>query len=319
MSINMNILYALEGIRTPFLNYLALGISYLGSEAVSVIVLFILYWCISKKDGLFLLTNVLLATGTNQIVKLFTHVPRPFAAHKDFSVVKEALPTTGGFSFPSGHTQNSTSLFGSLAVMYKKRIVRILCAVMIILVGFSRLYLGAHYPTDILGGFLIGLAILILVSFVFRRFEDRPNLVIVLFAIGTVAMIVTLLLYEYGPLRGTVEGLEEPERIADMVKNLGICAGCSLAVTICIPIERKYVRFETDAVWWAQILKVAIGLGIVFALAKLMKYPVSAIFGENSLGHVLRYFVPAVFAFCIWPMAFRWFPKRKKPAVTASA
>lgn len=390
MSINMNILHALEQLRIPFLEYIFLGITHLGAEAVSAVAAFAIYWCVSKREGLFVIANCLIGSGVNQIVKLVCHVPRPFVQYEDFDVVEKARATTGGFSFPSGHTQNSTSLYGSIAVISKrldtsssgdicsKRLdacspgeiglnkpdsessstvhskamnflrrkgVRIFFAVMIVLVAFSRLYLGAHYPTDVMGGFVCGLIILVLMSLAFRGIEQHPNRISLIFGIGAAAMIVALLVFETESWQKTLLELTDPEALRDMLKGIAVCAGCSLAVAVCEPIERKCVRFETDALWWAQILKTVIGLALVVALALIMKYPTEAIFGTvgvgssailpgtvsvesssdllgtvsadsstiisgmGTIGYVIRFFVPAAFGICVWPLSFKLFPK----------
>ena len=305
MDFNMIILYMLEKLRVPFFHYLFLGISYLGSEVTAAIAVFVVYWCVNKRKGLFLLVNCLIASGINQIVKLLCHVPRPFVAHEDFSISDSARATAGGFSFPSGHTQNSTSLYGSIAYLWKNRGIRILCAVMIALVAFSRMYLGAHYPTDVLGGFACGLLVLVLSIPLYRKSETHPNLIPVLLGIGGVIMVAALLMFESGSWRE----MASPEEMKEMLKGIGICAGCALAAAVCEPVERKFVRFETDAVWWAQILKTAAGFGLLVVLALVMKYPAAAVFGESGLAYVFRFFVPVAFGVCIWPMTFKWFSK----------
>lgn len=316
MDLNMNILYTLEKIRVPFFHLLFLGISYLGSEAVSVVVGVCIYWCVSKRKGLFVLTNCLIASGINQTVKLLCHVPRPFVANPDFSISDSARATAGGFSFPSGHTQNSTSFYGSIAYLWKNRGVRIFCVVMIALVAFSRMYLGAHYPTDVLGGFVCGLVVLLLMIPVYKKSQSHPNLFPVVFGTGGVAMIVAILMFESGPW----QGMASPEEMKEMLKGIGICAGCAVALAVGEPLERRFVRFETEAVWWAQILKTAVGFGLAAVLALIMKYPAVAIFGESRLAYAVRFFVPVLFAVCVWPMTFSWFSKlgNKHPVTKAT-
>ena len=302
----MSLLYALESLRVPFLNYFFLGITYLGMEALSFVVFFIYYWCINKMGGYFILANCLIGTGINQTFKMVFRIPRPFVRDPDFTVVEEARPTTGGFSFPSGHTQNATSLYGSIAVIRNQSLIRILCAIMIVLVAFSRLYLGAHHPSDVLGGFAIGIAVLIAMTFVFRRIWNHPNMLPALFGVTGGIMVVAGLLFESG-LAG---GGADPEVMADSLKAYYISAGCILAAAVCEPIERKYISFDTKAVWWAQILKAAIGMGLIGALILLMKYPADAMFGGLGIRYTFRFFVPAAFGICIWPMSFRWFASR---------
>ena len=300
MGINMDILYTLEKLRVPFFNYFFLGISYLGAEIMSAIVVFSVYWCISKRDGYYIFANILFGSGLNQIIKTICHVPRPFVAHKDFTIVEKARSTAEGLSFPSGHTQNSTSLYGSLFALYKKKAFRIFCAVMIGLVGFSRLYLGAHYPTDVLGGFINGLIILAVVSLLFRRFESSPNFIWILFGVGGIALLAAGLIFEIGPGKTILE----PEEMGSMLKGMYMCSGVSLGIALGEPIERKYVRFETDAVWWGQILKAAAGLLLILVLALALKYPAQAVFKELKVAYVPRFFVPVVFGICVWPAVF---------------
>lgn len=307
----MEFLYALEKLRVPILNCLFLGISHLGSEVASVILVFVIYWCVSKKKGYFVLANILFSLGINQILKLHFHVPRPFVKDPNFTIADGARSTATGHSFPSGHTQNSTALYGSVFVVMKQRAVRIVCAAMIVLVAFSRMYLGAHYPTDVLGGFVCGMAVLILMLFLFKRFEDRPGFLPVLFWTGTVVLIAAALMFEAGPWKS----IGSPEEMPEMLQGIGICAGCMLGVAVGAPIERRFVRFETRAVWWAQILKAGIGLALFGGLILVMKIPAEALFGSSSLRYVLWFFVPSLFAVCVWPLTFRWFCRHPAAAV----
>ena len=310
MSVNMQILYALEKLRVPFLEYLFTGISYLGSEVAGAVIVFVILWCVDKRKGYFILSNVLIGTGINQTIKLAAHVTRPFIAHEDFTVSETAKSTTGGFSFPSGHTQNSTSLFGSIASSWNKKGIRILCPVMILLVAFSRLYLGCHYPTDVLGGFVVGIVVLLLLSFVFGKIDEHPAILSVLYFICGIGMLIVLCVGEFGAWKDLASG----EEMAGMLKGVGMVGGISLGVAVCEPVERKFIRYDTKAVWWAQIIKVAAGFAIMAALAYVMKYPSAAVFGSRSFAYVPRFFVAVVFGLGVWPMTFGWFAKLGRKA-----
>jgi hypothetical protein len=159
----------------------------------------------------------------------------------------------------------------------------------------------------VLGGFGVGLVILLVLTPVYQKAEEHPSLFSVLLGTAGALMIAALLMFEYGPWKAILEGQAEPEVLADMLKGIGICAGCALAAAVSEPIERTYVRFDTHAVWWAQILKTALGMALIAALALVLKYPAEAILGKNSLAYVPRFFVPVVFGMCVWPMTFRWF------------
>ncbi len=305
MDLNMQILNALAAIRNPFLNYLMMGITTAGSEAGSVLAVLIIYWCVNKYDGYYMMANFMFGTASVLGVKACVQVPRPFVAHQDFQIVDMAKSTADGFSFPSGHSENATVLFGGLATLYKNKIVRILCAVMIGLVMFSRLYLGAHYPTDVLGGFAVGIAILLVMRHLLRNRETDPKIIPIVFGIGGAIFLAVTLVTELGPWKNP----ENQQFIEATVKNLSTVTGLILATAAAAPVERKYVNFDTHAVWWVQILKVILGGLIMLALRAVLKIPLHAIFKTFCVGDILRYFFMGFAGICIWPMTFDWFSR----------
>ncbi len=305
MDLNMQILYALAALRNPFLNYLMLGITYIGSEAGSIIAVLIFYWCINKYDGYYLMANFLFGTASVLGLKISFKVPRPFVAHPDFQIVELARSTAGGFSFPSGHSENAAALFGSLASLTKKKAIRILCILMIPLVMFSRMYLGAHYPTDVLGGCAAGLIVVFIIHFLLRNRESDPKIIPLVFGIGGIIVLTITLITAFSPWQSS----PDQEFIADSLKNLSTLSGLILACAAAAPVERKYVDFDPHAVWWAQVLKVVLGGMILLGLRAVLKAPFQAIFGSFCLGDILRYFIVGFAGICIWPMTFKWFSR----------
>ncbi len=301
----MDVLYGLAGIRFPFADTLLLALTYLGSEIAAIAVLFILYWCVNKRTAYYVFANVMFGTVLNQGIKFFCRVPRPFVRDPEFRIVETARKDAGGYSFPSGHTNNATALFGSLAVLYRKKAVRVTCILAVILVGFSRMYLGVHYPTDVLGGLVCGLILLAALYPVYKMSEEKPQVWPVLFGIGAGISLVLALVIEYVPWGEDVD----PQNLAEAIKSVNLCFGCLLAMAICEPLERKKIRFETKAVWWAQVLKVALGIGIAMALRAGLKPVLSALFGSRGIGDAIRYFIITMAAMAGWPLTFRWFSR----------
>ena len=84
--------------------------------------------------------------------------------------------------------------------------------------------------------------------------------------------------------------------------------GAVLALLPVYFLEKRYVKFETGAVWYAQIAKLVLGLGLAMAVKSVLKAPLNALL-PGGLGDAIRYFVLVLFAGCIWPMTFRWFGK----------
>jgi len=128
-------------------------ITELGSPVVYIILLPIIYWCIDEKKSLHLGIMILISVWLNIILKFALDQPRPFFESYDPSVgiIHERM---GGF--PSGHAQNSLVLWIIIASWGKQKRFYGIAALCCLLIGFSRVYLGVHFPTDILGGWLIG-------------------------------------------------------------------------------------------------------------------------------------------------------------------
>ena len=301
----MEILYSLAGIRNPVMTPALLAITQLGSEIAAIAVSFILYWCFDKRKAYFLITNVMFGTAINQTVKFFCRVPRPFARDPEFEIVEAARADAGGYSFPSGHTTTAVAIFGSLAVVWKNKMTRFLCILVIALIGFSRVYLGVHYLSDVLGGLACGLIVLAALYALFRAADQNTRMLPLTFGIGAAVTLILALVLEFTSWDAGMDA----ENWAESVKNLNVCFGCLLALAISEPLERKKIRFETGAIWWVQILKIVLGFACVMALRAALKPAMAALFGNLGIATAIRYFLVAIFALDIWPLTFRWFSK----------
>ena len=123
----------------------------------------------NKKIGLSIILNLIVITGLNQILKYILQRPRP----TEYRLIEET-----GFSFPSGHSLVSMAFYGYLIyLIYKyvknkdlKWISIVLLSILICSIGISRIYLGVHYTSDVLGGFLISLSYLIVYTLIVNRY-----------------------------------------------------------------------------------------------------------------------------------------------------
>ena len=164
----MEILHALESIRCPFLDAVMYGITQLGGEAIFMAVAIVVFWCIDKSKGYFILTVGFLSTVVNQFLKLIFRVPRPWVKDPEFTIVEAARSDAGGYSFPSGHTQNAVSTFGGIFTFTKNRLFKAGCIAVIVLVAFSRMYLGVHTFLDVAAALILGVIILFIVYPLFK-------------------------------------------------------------------------------------------------------------------------------------------------------
>lgn len=128
-------------------------ITSLGSATAYLIVLPFVYWCVDERKGSLLAAAVLISVWINIALKLMLDQPRPFFEGYDPSLgmISERM---GGL--PSGHAQNSLVMLVIIASWLKRKWAYICAALLCLLIGFSRIYLGVHFPTDVLGGWILG-------------------------------------------------------------------------------------------------------------------------------------------------------------------
>ena len=296
----MEFLYLLERIRTPWLTRLMLIITELGAETAFLVLALAVFWCLDKRRGYYLMTVGFIGTVFNQFLKLWFRVPRPWVLDPGFNAVEEAIPEATGFSFPSGHSQSSVGTFGALAATARNRVFRWVCIALLVLVPFSRMYLGVHTPKDVLVGTAISLALV----FVIRPlvYSDKAMVWVVggMIALAA-AYLVFAQLYPF-PADMDQYNLDHGRQTACTL------LGCVLAVGVVYPLERKWVNFPNEAVWWAQILKILGGLALVLAVKGGLKAPLGALMPELP-ARAVRYFLVVVVAGLVWPLTFRWFSK----------
>ncbi|MBQ1264784.1 MAG: phosphatase PAP2 family protein, partial [Oscillospiraceae bacterium] len=150
----MDFLRWLSSLRTPALDSFFSALTHLGGETIFMVLAIAIFWCLSKRCGYFILVTCFFGTVFNQFLKIACRVPRPWVLDGTFPIVEAARADAGGYSFPSGHTQNAVGTFGALYLYNKNRTLRIICAALVVLVPFSRMYLGVHTPLDVGVAFL---------------------------------------------------------------------------------------------------------------------------------------------------------------------
>ena len=127
-------------------------LTFLGDESFYLIFMPLLYWCIDRRTGARLFFLLLFSAYLNAIAKVLADQPRPFA----YDPQVQAIVPAGGGGMPSGHTQNAVVIWGYLAARSGKQISWLIAAFLMVGIPLSRVYLGVHFPTDLIGGYLLG-------------------------------------------------------------------------------------------------------------------------------------------------------------------
>jgi len=138
-------------------------------ETITIAVIFFLILIMKKYyyASIYLVLNKVVISGLNSLIKNIVERPRPSHHH---------YVSAGGFSFPSGHSASSFALYISILVIslfiFKKLSTKIVissvCIITVVLIGYSRIFLGVHYPSDVLGGYLLAATILTFNTLLFR-------------------------------------------------------------------------------------------------------------------------------------------------------
>ena len=297
----MEFLHWLESIRSPFLDSLMGLITQLGEDLVFTVVIIGTLWCINKREGFWMFFSWGMGTGINQLVKAICKIPRPWVRDPSLKAVESAIPAATGYSFPSGHTQSVIGLFGSLAVFVRKWAVTILSIVLILLTGFSRMYLGVHTPADVLCAFGIGIVVLALMAW-FASLEKRyPNITRLASAM-LIGVSLALLLY------AAVSGGED-ENMLHGLENGWKMLGASIGLSAAWELDRKVLKFETKALWYVQIAKFLVGILGALAIQAGLKQPLLSLFGGSYFAHGVRYLLLTVFVGILYPLTFAWWSK----------
>ena len=301
----MGLLYLLEDIRIPVLNEFMLAITTFGEETAFLVIALILFWCVDKYLGYYVLSVGFVGTILNQFMKLWFRIPRPWVLDENFTILEQAREAASGYSFPSGHTQSAVGTLGSIAYTTKNKMLRIGAIVIAALVAFSRMYIGVHTPLDV--GVSILVAIILIVALKPMVLGSKQRYMPVLFAIMLMLAAAFMCFVELYPFPADID----EHNYASGIKNAYTLLGALIGLLIAYIVDEKWLKFSTKAVWWAQVLKVAIGLGLVLAVKSGTKEILNLLLGE-SVGRAVRYGLIVVVAGVLWPMTFNWFAKLGK-------
>jgi len=266
-------------------------ITFLGEELALYVIIPSLYWCYNKELGELVALVGFASLSINGAIKDICKVDRPFVSeYKDklnFVPIDNFFVNTvelaeGSYSFPSGHSQGVAALTFSIAAYFKNKKGWIIASVLTLLVMLSRVFLGVHWPLDVLVGGLLGLGGAALGYYLFTKFKDKRVLI---YFIAALLSILVLLV----------------ANMPDTYKAIGAMFGFALGALI----EHKYVNFDIKGVSKGRrTIRLIVGLVLLLGLKVGLK-PLFALISKHVIFDFLRYFILVFCAIAVYPMIFK--------------
>lgn len=313
----MDFLRLLASVRNPVLDAVMSGVTYFGSEIAFMAAALLLFWCIDKRQGYYVFLVGAVGTICNQFLKLAFRIPRPWVLDPEFQIVEAARADATGYSFPSGHTQNVVGTTASLFACRKEKWVRVVCVILMLLVPFSRMYLGVHTPLDVGVAFVTALALAAALYPAFRT-EARAKRATPWLLLGALALCGGYLLYAAAQARcDWPAGSEDRSNITHGLKNAYTMTGALLGFLIVHFVDEKKLHFDVRAPFWGQVLKLVLGLALILGIKAGLKPPLLALFAGSQAESFVRYFLIVIFAGIVWPLTFPFFAKLGKKGTAA--
>lgn len=251
------------GLDLPFKS-----LTFLGNLEFFLIFMPLIYWCCDRAAGARLLILFLISAYLNTIAKVLLDQPRPFQYDPR---VKPLVPASGG-GLPSGHTQGAVVVWGYLAARVRQAWMWGLAGFLMIGIPMSRLYLGVHFPTDLIGGYILGAVLLV----VYLQFASKAEAWLVQKGIAWQLIVATFL-----PI---VFILISPAGAVNSLNAAGILLGFAPGIIL----ERRWIKFCSGGSLVRRLLRFVVGLIVIFVIWMGLKMAFSG-WEPASLYRVVRY------------------------------
>lgn len=268
----INIIKAIQSIKNGFFDLFFEGITILGEELVYILIFSILYWCISKREAIKLIIIFMVSGVINNSLKELINRDRPIGIEGIISMREQ---TATGKSMPSGHTQLAATFYYYLIVRFKKLWITIAASILIGLIALSRVYLGVHWPSDVVVSIILAIGIVHAGLYLY----NEPNKQVLVSTLVIANLLLVIFFSE------------------DLLVATAILTGAIIGLFI----EMKYVNFTEKTSFKVQILKVVIGLVGVVLIKEGLKIIV-----DNLTMDYIRYTLLGIWVAAGAPYLFRF-------------
>lgn len=166
----LDVVLWLQANGNPLFDFLARLLHETGGPLFYIVLLTLIYWSVDRRLGLRMLAGLIAAVVVSEGLEVLFQTPRPFLAHPR---AVNMLFYEEGYAMPSGHVLQALVLWGIIALWARRRAVTIAVGVYVLLMGWSRMYAGLHYPQDVVGGLLFGGVLLWLFHRYYEPLRER--------------------------------------------------------------------------------------------------------------------------------------------------
>jgi membrane-associated phospholipid phosphatase len=239
----LNLIIAIQQIHGPALDAIFRAITFAGEEQFYLVLLPLILWCFDYGFGAVMAVFFMISTSVNVMAKDLFQQPRPFELNPSVK-----LSDATGYGLPSGHAQISLTVWGSLADRLNKKWFWIVAAVVVLLISFSRIFLGVHFPTDVFAGLIIGGILLVLYIVYHAQVEKWLAGLNIGFQLLLAIAVPALFLLPY-PATDALTG-----------------SGAFLGIGIGLIFKTRYLSYSTAGPWWQRTVRFIVGIVVLFAL-----------------------------------------------------
>lgn len=305
----------LQGLRTDWGGEgLFTLISAIPKNPLTAAIPAILFWCINKPAGIFLLFNATCGRVVNELIKGTLCVYRPWFKDAELLPSAEAMAKASEYSFPSGHTQFATAIYGGFAFFYRKILPKPVIAVfalIVLLVAFSRNFLGVHTPQDVLFAIIYSVGLFFVAEKIFAWMGKDPARRQTFF-VGGLAMVLLVFLWLY--FKPYPEDMMDGQLIVDPIKaraDAFDALGFGLAFFLGWFLEQKYINFKTNVSPKKRLWRIIIGFGVLGVIAVIF-YPLMKMLFSVEMYKFFKAFLPFFSILFVIPWLFTKAEKRFK-------
>jgi len=252
----VKIIQCIQACGNPTLDAVFKGITFIGDERFYLLLIPLLYWAIDKALAMRLAFIYLGSAYVNTLLKAIFAVARPS------STVVRVISPAEGYAFPSGHSQMTSTVWGYLATQAHRAWFWVIASAIIVLVALSRVYLGVHYPQDVIAGLLIAIVLVGCYNWFLKSYGVQIKGLSLATKLGLACVVPLLLLALHA----------EKDTVSSMSTLLGLGIGMTL--------EQEFVRFSCAGSLTRRVMRFVIGLIVLLTLYLGLKivFPIGLLF-----------------------------------------